>query len=321
MIDPERMKERVRATPQLKDATKRSYLSKIRVIDDEIGPLGHVLHHPEEFKERLMEWGKREELGQHTINSYYSAAMALFLHDQDAQTSHHDLFKRWERTQKEIREPIDAHYQTNEPTSRQREAYVSYEELMEIMSGLPGGSPERVLLSMYLLIPAVRSDYAVVPIYPSSSGVPSSADANRENYVVLGRSPKVVIQNHKTDGRYDRIVIPMPAELSAEIKESLRIHPRSHLFVSQRTGESYGKSKSPDNAFNKWANKTLSRVVKPGFTLTMFRHAWLSREDIGLCKTRESALANLARQMGHSTSQQKRYQFIGGNPGSPRPPS
>ena len=315
MIDPDRMKERIRATPQLKEATKRSYLSKIKVIEEEIWsskPLKHVLYHPEEFKDRLYEWGKREEVGQHTINSYYGAAIALFLHDQDAQTSHHELFKRWERTQKEIREPIDAHYQTNEPTPRQRDAYVPYEELKGIMGRLPRGSPERVLLSMYLLIPAVRSDYAVTPIYATPSAVPATADAERENYVVLGRSPKVVIQSHKTEGRYERIVIPMPPELTAEIKASLEVQPRSHLFVSQRTGESYGKTKSPENAFNKWANKTLSRVVKPGFTLTMFRHAWLSRDDIGLCKTRESALANLARQMGHSTSQQKRYQFLGG---------
>ena len=46
--------------------------------------------------------------------------------------------------------------------------------------------------------------------------------------------------------------------------------------------------------------------------ITLFRHVWLTREDLDLKNKTGLELEELAMKMGHSISQQKKYIFMGG---------
>jgi integrase len=296
-------------TPSIKDDTKAMYKRKIEVIQEDIWTdvdLMHIVKHPKEFSERLEVWGKKHKMSDHGVNGYYSALMSLFYHNQTFRESNWDLFKEWQKQHKELRRPIDERYLTNKPTHRQADSYVNYDTCVSIMNKLKDGSFERLLLGMYLLIPALRSDFAQVRLYHE---LPNNPPKDL-NYLVLHHpdGPVLVVQKHKTEDKYEEIRIQIPKLLEHQIKESLKQVKRDYLFVSSKDNTMY----RTDRAWNQWANRTLSDVIKKGFTLTMFRHVWLTREDLDLKNKTGTELEKLASQMGHSISQQRKYIFMDG---------
>ena len=76
-----------------------------------------------------------------------------------------DLYKKWMELHAEVRRPINAKYQSNKPNDRQEKAYVSFDDVEKIRNKLKKGSMSRLLLSMYTMIPPVRSDYDKIAIY------------------------------------------------------------------------------------------------------------------------------------------------------------
>jgi len=110
-----------------------------------------------------------------------------------------------------------------------------------------------------------------------------------------------------TDKKYGRIEIEIPKELYEEIKLSIKINPRKYLFVSSGNNKPYKEGKT----FNSWANKTLKKVLgKKNFTLSMFRHIYISRRDLKLEEKSGLEQDKLAKIMGHNINdQQKKYSW------------
>lgn len=115
------------------------------------------------------------------------------------------------------------------------------------------------------------------------------------------KSPRLVILSHKTAGSHGRLIRAIPGPLVDVLKASLELIPRNILFV-----RSDGKPFSSSHSFTVWGGRLLERLFngrKLGFN--GLRHSYISSVDYN--RSSPSQLATLARDMGHSEYQQRRY--------------
>ena len=302
----------------LGDATKSTYKSRLQVIQNDIWLncksinnkvgkgkcLHYILMHPEAFLEKLDEYANKtggrldkEKLSMHAKDGYVTALKSLFQEAPGLKQKYPEIFMKWDEIHKQIRQPINAKYQSNKPTERQEEAYVSFDELERKRDSLEIGSDARLLLSLYTLVPPLRSDYNLVAIYKNDK------DIKYDNYLILNKNPYLVITKYKTAKTYKDIKIDLPKKLVKEIKESLKLKPREFIFV-QKNGKPYEKS----NTFNRWANRTLKSLFdKKNISLSTLRHIYITRRDLKLEEKSGLERNKIAQMMGHSVGTQQNY--------------
>ena len=304
----------------LKDVTKQMYLSKLNVIQNDIWKncksvknkvgkgkcLHYIIMHPDAFIEKLDEFVNKtggrldkNKLSMHAKDGYLTALKALFEQTPGMKQKHPDLYKKWVDIHKQVRQPINEKYQSNKPSERQEKAYISFEEIEAKRDKLRKGSNVKLLLSMYTMIPPVRSDYDKVAIYKD----PKYINLSINNYLILNKIPYLVIREYKTSNTYGDIKINLPKNLVNEIRASLKKNPRQFLFV-QKNGEPYDKP----NTFNRWANRTLKKILdNNNFSLKMLRNIFVTRRDLKLEEKSGLERAEIAKIMGHSVGTQQNY--------------
>jgi integrase len=302
----------------LGDATKSTYKSRLQVIQNDIWLncksvnnkvgkgrcLHYILMHPEAFLEKLDEYANKtggrldkQKLSMHAKDGYVTALKSLFQEAPGLKQKYPQIFIKWDEIHKQVRQPINEKYQSNKPTERQEEAYVSFEELERKRDSLEIGSDARLLLSLYTLVPPLRSDYNLVAIYKNNK------DIKYDNYLILNKNPYLVITKYKTAKTYKDIKIDLPKKLVKEIKESLKLKPREFIFV-QKNGKPYEKS----NTFNRWANRTLKSLFdKKNISLSTLRHIYITRRDLKLEEKSGLERNKIAQMMGHSVGTQQNY--------------
>ena len=170
-------------------------------------------------------------ISDHTKEAFVSPILGLIYHNQALKEDKKKIFEQWKDVQKTIRQPIEEKYKSNQPTTRQKNAYISFDELIKVKDNLPKGSQERLLLMMYTEIPPVRSDYHKTKIYNRK---PSKVNDN-ENYIILTKTnPRIILQQYKTSKTYKEQEIKIPKLLADEIRDNLKTYKRDYLFVSVR---------------------------------------------------------------------------------------
>ncbi len=304
----------------LEESTKKTYLSKLGIIKNDIWKncksvkhkvgkgkcLDYILKHPEAFIEKLDEFvnntgGRldKNKLSMHAKDSYVTALKSIFQQTPGMKQKHPDLFKKWDEIHKEVRRPINEKYQSNKPTERQEEAYISFEKIEEIRNKLEKGSDQKLLISMYTMIPPLRSDYDKIAIYKKETDKKDEID----NYLILNKKPYLIITKYKTSKTYKDLKINLPKNLVTEIKASLKKKPRNFLFI-QKNGMPYDKP----NTFNRWANRTLKKYLnKKNISLSTLRHIYITRRDLKLEEKSGLERAEISKVMGHSLGTQQNY--------------
>jgi hypothetical protein len=191
-------------------------------------------------------------------------------------------------------------YQSNEPTPRQKNAYMSYEDLVAIRNALPDHSIDKVLIGMYTCIPPARCDYGCTLITDTDQGL-----THTDNYIVLnGTDHYLCIQKYKTATTHGTIVLDLPPDLVDIIKKNIALAPRKYLFLTPRSQQPFPTTAT----FSHWANKRISNItMSKGLTVTSFRHIYLSRRDINIEEQSGTHRQTLATAMGHSLGTQQRY--------------
>lgn len=207
-----------------------------------------------------------------------------------------DTFKKWKEIQKKNWAPIQEHYDNNEPSAKQANMIMPYEELVRRMYELPVGSDARLLLAFYTLIPPVRADYFATEILKDATEQPTE-----DNYIILSEK-KLVLQNFKTARKYEKIETIMPKALMDELTESLRLEPRKYLFTTEKKKLAFSRE-----AFSQWANRQLSDVFHKQMNLTVLRHIYITSKINA--KTPPMEMRKIAQQMGHSRALQRVYEW------------
>ena len=289
----------------LSHSTKQLYLKKLDIICYDIySPtisLEYLICNPDEFSLKLNQYIYEKSYGDHTKESFVSPIITIFLHNSQLKNECHELYSKWVLLLKTIKEPLEHKYKTNEPTEKQKDAYIDYKDLVKIRDTQSMGSLQRLLLSMYIDIPPARSDYSYVKILYSEP----TAEILGSNYLVISKNHNYLcLEKYKTSKTYGTIKIDIPINLIQEIKYSLELIPRTYLFISTKTNNPYPN----ENAFNSWANNALKRMTKNNnINLTTLRHIYISRRDLEVEKMSGLQQDEIAKQMGHSIEQQRKY--------------
>lgn len=278
----------------LSSVTKRTYLERLRYMIQEIKTdLYDILTHPKIY----LEWIHQHSSSLQTQKSYISAILAVFKHTHDMKKNEQKHYYEWYQGFKQVHEEIDKRYKTNEPSDKQKDAYVNFEEIIKKRNELKKGSKERLLLALYTYLPPLRSDFNEVYIYTKA---PEKIE--HDNYIMLYNTPLLILNEYKTVRKKDIFQKELPEELVTEIKENLKEDPREWLFMD-RNEQPYRV-----NSYNRWVNRTLKKLFNKPLTISLIRHSYINSLDFNKLSVIEKE--NIAKDMAHTVNTQDRYRLI-----------
>ncbi len=292
----------------LAHSTASSYNSKIAkwlsVMPEHKNTLRFVYAHPNFSVVQLRQFLvlNNTDTAQ-TLNSYIKAVLSAAEHNtsefNDVFDEKYDKYtKRWKELRQKTYEYANAYRleQRPSPTQAQKSgSELKFSDIEKVRNELPSGSIDKLLLSFYTYIPPVRSDFFATEL------IKVGEKASYLNYIEYNdRFAYMVINDFKTSDIYDPIEYQLPSELHNELIVSLKEMPRKFLFVN-KFGNCFTRK-----TFSDWASKRLSALFQKQFTLTMFRHIYISGLDP---HTSAEELLDISKKMGHSITQQFLYRW------------
>jgi hypothetical protein len=201
--------------------------------------------------------------------------------------------------------PIRQRRLENKPTDNQTKkegSQLSFSEIVNIRNSLPIGSYERLLISMYTMIPPVRADYYSTQIVRGDE-VPTE-----KNYIRIISPDRVesVLKDFKTAKTFKQITNVFPPELIKELNVSLEKNPRTYLFINAN-----GKPHSR-NSFTLWSRRALTRCFGKDFTLVFFRHIYATHFVMNndMSRVTDAQIKDISDKMGHSSEMFKAYRWV-----------
>jgi hypothetical protein len=230
------------------------------------------------------------------LNNHITALMAYRKYNPQLCLPDARIYATWKHILDLSYSAISDHLKKNEPSRTQQlkdGIEMTMEEILTIRDSIPNGS-SKLLLAFYTMIPPVRADYGMVEIIHSPTERPSTP-----NYILIHDDQAFMrLTDFKTSATYKEIAYQLPPALYELLVSSLRDNPRHYLFQNSL---SYPYTR---HTFSSWANQTLSSLFGKAFTLTMFRHIYLSSLSANMTvEEREE----IAKKMGHSLTLQMCY--------------
>jgi len=211
------------------------------------------------------------------------------------------LREKWNAIHTHNEAPIVQLRLENKPTVLQQAkggSQLSFQQIMEIREQLPFGSIERLLISIYTLIPPVRADYFALQI------IHDDQEPLQHNYLrIRPGEMETVLRDFKTAKTYHQIHNVLPDQLAQEILASLQESPRQFLFVN-----AHGKPHTR-NSFTLWTRRILTRVLHTDFTLVFFRHAFATHY-VSHHNPTDLDISEVSKKMGHSSEMFRAYRWV-----------
>jgi len=265
----------------------------------------HILTHPRKYFPIIKRVYDGEVL---TIKNNVTLVLAIIKY-ADLKCKIESPYKKWLSFHQELCDQEAERYNKNLPSDKQRANYVTLQELSEAVAKLAADKPHATrraslqfcLLNMYLHIRPKRADFGDVRVYVSS-------DPNRKdrNYVVLDGDKSFFVLNKYNKTQRDGIPIieHFANPLFTVFRDSLRAHPRKHLFV--------GNNNQPfktSNAFSKFVTATFKKHLGKSTGVSLLRHMFIN-EKVDLNKLSIEEKDAIATAMGHTRSQQEQYKLF-----------
>ena len=207
-----------------------------------------------------------------------------------------DTHTGWRELLKENWVPIQEHYDSNEPTDKQKDMVVPFDELIGALVKLKIGSPEQLLLAFYTKVPPIRGEYFEMKLIFEDDKIPEEG-----NYIVMKNS-KLVVHDFKANRTCPPIETTISEEVMGWVRESLMKKSRKYLFVTPTENKPYGRTQ-----FSQWAGRTLTKIFNKPMNLTVIRHIYITH--MIAIKTPVADLKQLAKNMGHSRTTQRMYDW------------
>jgi len=295
---------------ELSPVTKRVYLTRLRTILGETGKsIFAVATNPAEHLAWVRGWSEAPA----TQKSYIAAILAVFRHNEGLKDQQPQAYQDWYAAFQEINGAIDERYKNNEPSARQKEGYVPYDEIVAKRDALPDGSDDRLLLSLYTYLPPLRCDFNRLRIYdaePAATAKDAAAAPAELNYIVLPRRAAgganvalLVLGEFKTRAHHAE---PLRKELPEPLTEQLRlsVHARDRDWVfTDRSGGPYSAT-----SYTKWTGRALARLFGRPLTVSLIRHSFINTLDMNTLTVAEKE--KIAHDMAHTVAMQDRYRLI-----------
>lgn len=230
------------------------------------------------------------------LNNYVTALLAYRRYNPQLCHPCPTIYATWKKIMDLSYATIAEHLKKNEPSRTQQlkdGIEMTMDELIAFRDSLPTGA-SKLLIAFYTMIPPVRADYGMVQLITSNE-----EKRYTSNYILLEQGRAFMrLTDFKTSSKYKEIAYELPQCLTQLLQDSLVQNPRNYLFQNTVSGP-YTRY-----TFSNWANQTLSSLFGKAFTVTMFRHIYLSSLPTDLTVEERE---DIARKMGHSLHLQLAY--------------
>ena len=321
-MDDKKILDFMLKNPNLNDKTKKTYQIRLAEIKKFMNneTLDYIIHNPIEYWEKMnIHCDSRpgrlgsSKIGISKRDGLTKAIYSLFNNNPDLKDKEETLFKKWQEISLNTQNIIQNQQDSNEASERQKKAYVSLEFIKDQRDKLPHGTQDRLLLSMYTMIPPVRNNYWHMRIYNSKEEYDKEwtskikndkleKEQGEENFLLL-KENIIYLQTYKTRKKYGIIEINIPEELKAEILISLEKKPRKYLFTNFRNKEFI-----TSDAFSKFSAIVLrSYLGNKDISLTTIRHIYLIDAENKLKDMTVNERKEISNTMAHSLETQLRY--------------
>ncbi len=274
-------KQIIRDANHLSDETKNVYCERLDKLLDNIivgRSLHYVLLHPSVFNLEMTRYKNAnisqdgKKLSAHFVIGHLAPIMTIFRQLVDFKQSHMTQYLTWVKLYNKELDKKDRIYNKNQTNKYD----LTLDDIVEMRDGPLVTLVEKLLLSLYTMIPPLWSDYAHVRIFLDHERPPGMA---RYNYIWLRQSRPVLIllskktlYHTKTIHPHPYMSIDLPRNLVAVIRPSLNNNPRQYLFCHQ----SNNNLPLSDGYYNKWVNGVLKRLFNdPSLTIRSLREIYL----------------------------------------------
>lgn len=293
------------------DVTSANYRSKLSILRKKLGlPITHILMHPDEVYPLI----QRAYPHASSRRTMMVAVLAAFRRLEGSEWLDSPARQRWVKLHINVRAVTDMESKRNEPTVRQLQSYVSYDDVvlkLRELKKLPRAheqltsSARLVLLSMIAGQRPKRNDHGRCRIYYDQDPGPDIA----ENHLVWHRNSRperayFVYVNFKTKKRYHRVEEDADPGFLDDLRASLRRHPRDYVFVNRD-----GRPFATNTAYGKFVQRTFAALFDGRAAGTsLLRHVYISTK-LDLSKMTVAEREQEARLMMHSPALQAKYEW------------
>lgn len=269
-------------------------------------------------------WAHLREAYKTSVSSRRSmvtAVLAVFKHVPGFRDAHADAYKEWKGRFDELQMVQNDLLKDNRLSERQKEAYVSYDEILAKFLRMkkesdPHATKETslqyVLLAILLDLPPTRADLGSLLV---TTNDPRRGDIN---YIVLlpptvpginkpkkpAKNSFIVLNKYKTAKTYHRVDLEISSRTTIVIRDSLRRWPRNYVFTNT-------KNQPFDNqAYGHYVQRSFDKMFGRRTGMSLLRHIFISEQaDLATMSDRERE--ELAAKMMHSTREQATtYRYI-----------
>lgn len=288
-----------------KETTRSTYLQRLIALQRVCNGVQvyHILSDPEQYYPLI----RNAYPNITTRKNVLTLILALFKNSDKLRTYLKTQQVRWAQFHDNMDAFQQTAYKKNMPNPDQLAKYTPWEEITlkykELKKRDPhsslGTSIEFILLSIISSTPPKRSDYGNMRIFYDKD--PNLKDAN---YIVLRQQRSyMVFTKYKTSDEYARVDEELPLATEKDVKDSIRRHPRTHLFVNR-----FGNPFTTNKAFSKFVIRVFEKHFQRSTGVTMLRHIFIT-DTVSWDNMSDEKLATVANQMMHSSNLQRKYHW------------
>lgn len=244
-----------------------------------------------------------------TIQNYISAILWKLRtdHPEDSIELQREYHKQASHLKAEIeREKIGHEF---ELTEKEEKSFMHWEDILEVYSNVSQTLDRRdysaflefIILSLYILHPPVRADYANMRVFIDDALLPKTIEGN---YCVLQTNPRFVFQQYKNSKFRGTTTVPMDSELHDILLDWMEVNASDYLLSSYIVST---KSYRPlsENALTKRVISIFNQHAKKPVSINTLRHSFVSfvtkyDQDAYIKQTN-------AEKMMHSTGMAEKY--------------
>jgi len=281
----------------LSDLSKKAYKDRLKRLTVMMNhDVNWIVMHCQETYESIKHYQWQ------TQKAYINSILTLFRYTKDLKKKYMKTYNCWYNIFLKVNHKTEEKYLTMTASDRQKQAYVSWPDIIKTRDQLDKDSMQYLLLCMYTMIPPSRADMNAIKIYYDVKDIDTK---KYPNYLLISKDEiKLIYNEFKSKSRrlqkYEKI---LPSNLEDIIRKSLSVHPREFLIVSPRTNQPYHNVGS----FTRYFDRLLEKIFKKRVTINTLRHSFVNSLDLNKLTPLEKEI--ISRDLMHSKDTMDKYRL------------
>ena len=232
--------------------------------------------------------------------------LSVFRHTPDLSNRHKASYETWSEIHRDLASLEQADAEDNRITPAMRAKMPTPAEMKAAKVKDPRASvlasQKNLVLRFFRDHPPKRMDFGALAVYHEKA--PKNA---KGNYIVIPKSKAddvtLVMHDFKTSKALGPLTEAFDADISRDIRESLKLFPRAYVF------ETASHKPMSETAYGKFVRDTFVELTGKAAGVTALRHAYITNNCDPTKKT-VAELKKIAASMLHSYDVQQLYRLV-----------